>query len=705
MTNLSLRELYDSIANSESVSYEVFVKKIRRLYNGNTRTYNRLSRNLGIEPPTTPRAPRVRTIPRKPSPKKPKKPSDFVAYDGEGWSDKYVLLANSIGQRIVNQDGLSSKDCLKFLAQKSDHVVKRIFFSFGYDVNHIIKDFTDEQITTILKGESVHYEGYRVSYIPGKIFIVNGYRYYDVFSFFATSFINVVKKMLGPDRVTADLIEGKSNRSAFETWDLDKIIKYNDEELALMVEILEKLRKAFADIGVNLTEWYGPGAVAKFWFKEHEVLPKENHTVESIAALNSAYYGGRFEQIVLGKVRNIYEYDIHSAYPSAMVDMPYFRSWKQAKRGAFKTANKFSIWKVSFDLRSSKLDFGPLPIRSRDGRICYPLVGKGYYWYEEVRVMLDFFPTARVTIHEGYIARTEETPFDWISSLYDYRMKLKGTGNLSQYAIKVGLNSLYGKCAQRVGNNPYFSLSWAGYITATTRAKLARAAYEAGSEHILGFATDALFSDRKIGMRCTERLGDWEESHYQTGCFFQSGVYRLVGYDGTVSDRYRGSPLRRGIDDVIKQLQQHPSRYPRVKIARFISNLLAIKAPKAYGPHRNKFVQVVYEIQIDAPYKRHYDGLSSFKEVDGKITVQHNFKKLLTQPITSDPKVFAGDNISLMSDYYLYGKMQPTDIESQPPPMKDVNTQRLLDEANLIGAKYDEVAEVELLPVVEDEMT
>src|SRR5450759_411035 len=686
----SIRALYDSIADPNSVSYEVFVKKIGRLREGNTRTSNRLSRNLGIEPNV-----------------KPKKLSDFVAYDGEGWSDKYVLLANSLGQRIVNKEGLSTKDCLEFLATKHDRVVKRIFFSFGYDVNHIIKDFSDEEIQLLLKGESVHYEGYRVSYIPGKIFIVNGFRYYDVFSFFATSFINVVKKMLGPERVTADLIEGKSNRGAFETWNLDKIIKYNNEELDLMVEILEKLRDAFKNIGVKLNEWYGPGAVAKFWFKEWEVLPNESHTVGSIAALNSAYYGGRFEQIVLGKVRNIYVYDIHSAYPSVMVDMPYFRSWKQVKRGAFASANKFSIWQVSFDLRSSKLDFGPLPIRSKDGRICYPLVGKGWYWYEEVKVMLDFFPTAKVVIHEGYTAKTEGTPFHWISSLYDYRMKLKGTGNLSQYAIKVGLNSLYGKCAQRVGRNPYFSLSWAGYITATTRAKLARAGYEAGSEHILGFATDALFSDRKLNVRCTENCGDWEASSYVSGTFFQSGIYRLTASDGTISDRYRGSPLRRGIDDIVSQLERYPGRYPRVKIARFISNLLAINAPNAYGKHRNKFVQVVYEIKIDAPYKRHYDGLSTFKTTDGQTTIHHNFRKLLTQAIYSDPKVFAGDNVSLMSDYYLHDKLHPTDIESQPPPMKDANTQRLLEDAGLAGVEegYDEVAKVELLPVVEDEMS
>src|SRR5487761_2325285 len=308
----TIKELYDAVAGPDSASYNSFLKKLQRLQDDNLRTKNSLSRRLNIDPT-----------------KKRNRPiSDFVAYDGEGWSDKYVLLANSRGDRIVNKEGLSTKECLAFLAQRYDTPVKRIFFSFGYDVNHIIKDFSDEQVLELIKGTSVHYEGYRVSYIPGKIFIVNGLRYYDVFSFFATSFINVVKLMLGPESVSADLIEGKSNRGAFETWNIERIIKYNDEELDLMVLVMEKLRRALNEIGVKLNEWYGPGAIAKYWFKEYSVLPNEAHTPGSLVALNSAYFGGRFEQLTLGKIKNVYEYDIHSAYPSVMVNMPYFKSWR-----------------------------------------------------------------------------------------------------------------------------------------------------------------------------------------------------------------------------------------------------------------------------------------------------------------------------------------------------------------------------------------
>ena len=697
----SIKDLYEAVADENSVSYNAFLDKLKRLESGNKRTSNRVSRNLGVEPARTKDVTPTRA---------------FVAYDGEGWSDKYVLLANSDGGSISNPEGLSTLDCLEFLAAPFDKPVKRIFFSFNYDVNHIIKDFSDEQIETLLRGRTVEFEGYRVSYIPGKILVVNGFRYYDMFSFFATSFINVVKKMLGPEYVTESLVEGKTNRSIFETWDLDKIIQYNNEELALMVQVANRLRAAFEEIGVKLTEWYGPGAVAKYWFKEHGILPDEKHTKGSLTALNSAYYGGRFEQLTLGKVMNVYEYDIHSAYPSAMVDMPYFTSWKRVPKGQFRD-NPYSVWYISFDLRDSQYDqervssktphaptFGPLPIRSNEGRICFPLVGKGWYWHDEVQVMLDFFPTAKVIYHEGYVANTEGRPFSWIRELYDFRRTLANSGNLAQYAIKVGLNSLYGKCAQRVGNNPYFSLAWAGYITASTRAKLARAGYENGSEHILGFATDALFADSKLKLATSDDLGSWEESSFRSAIFFQSGIYRLVREDGTIEDRYRGSPLRRGIDDIIDQLTRLPTRYPRVKIARFISHMLAIKAPKAYGPYRTKFIQVVHELALDAPYKRHYhDFIVGFD----KNGIRVNYAKLLKGPIRSTPKVFVGDNQGMLSNEYLWNHIRPTYIESQPPPMKDDNTQRLLDEAESLGLEegYDTISKVETLPAVEDEMT
>jgi hypothetical protein len=696
----TLKALYDTIKDNRSTSYSAFRRKLKRLAEDNPRTFNAVSRNLGVEPPRR----------RKHRPGvKHRIVGDFVTYDGEGWDDKLVLLGNSLGERISNPEGLSTVDCLEFMSASYPRRIRRVFFSFGYDVNHIIRDLDDEQIEILLSGLTVTYEGYRISYIPGKIFTVNNYKYYDCFSFFSTSFINVVGRMLGPEAITDSLVEGKKARGEFDTWDLSKLIAYNDEELELLVAILKKLQSAFQEVGVELTEWYGPGAVAKFWFREHGVVPQEKHTSGSIYALNSAYYGGRFEQLSLGRFHNIYEYDIHSAYPSVMADMPYFKSWKSVKE--FQD-HPYSIWYISFDLRESQknddesknIAFQPLPVRAHDGRICFPLVGKGWYWYPEIRVLLDYFPNAKIVWHKGYLATVEGKPFEWIKELYEYRQEIKATGSISEYAIKVGLNSLYGKCAQRVGNNPYFSLAWAGYITSSTRAKLARAGYEGGSENIIGFATDAVFSTKRLNVPISDNLGDWESSQYDTATFIQSGVYRLTDSDGTNTDRYRGSPLRHGIDDIVEQITRNPGVYPVIKVGRFISHMLAIKAPTAYGPLRLQFVKVEHQLLLDAPYKRHYYDF--YAGIDSRGNVRFDYSKLLRQPIRSTPKVWIGDNEGRITHEYLYGNLPIRNFESQPPPVKDRATQLLLEEAAYIAVaegNYSDVSDLETLATVEDE--
>ncbi len=688
--NLTLKAVYkQAIAGQDTpVSYKVWLKKLHRLEDKNGRTVKATKRKLGISDKT---------------PDKRRGATQFVAFDGEGYDNKYVLLANSLGERLVNPDGLSSFECLTFLADGYEISTKRVFFSFGYDVNMILHDLPDDLLELLFKGRMIEWEGFKLHYIPSKIFSVNGYKYYDVFSFFAISFLNVVKLMLGEERISDELRAGKEARGTFETWNIDDLIKYNDEELALLVEIMDKLRLAFQEVDIYITEWYGPGAVAKHWLQRYKVQPDKISDFDLLTALNGAYYGGRFEQMSLGTYKNVYEYDIHSAYPAVMADMPYFTSWRETTK--FEAMHPYSVWYIEFDLRESyevnQTSYLPLPMRSTDGRICYPLVGRGWYWYSEIKLALQYFPQGKVTFHRGYIATGKDRPFEWVRFLYNYRRQLKDAGNLSQYAIKVGLNSLYGKCAQRVGSNAYFSLAWAGFITSSTRSKLARAGYDNGSEHIIGFATDALFSTKKLKLPITDELGDWEESKFDTGLFLQSGIYRLQNNGAKPVDRYRGSPLRNGIDSIIEQLKATPSQYPKVYIGRFISHLLAIKAPKAYGPLRLRFTKVEHRLQIDAPYKRHYMGF--LRGITKQGVPQLDYSKLLTGAIGSLPKIWVGDNNPFQWSEYLFGHIKFENVESAPPPLKDRSLQEDIEDATQ-ASPYVELLDLDALPVVEDLM-
>jgi len=45
---------------------------------------------------------------------------------------------------------LSSEDCLDFLCTRYPFPAKRVFFVFGYDVNHFLRDLPDKSLEILL---------------------------------------------------------------------------------------------------------------------------------------------------------------------------------------------------------------------------------------------------------------------------------------------------------------------------------------------------------------------------------------------------------------------------------------------------------------------------------------------------------------------------------------------------------------------------
>lgn len=681
----NLKAWFETNRNNSSVSYDVWRKKVNRLVEGNVRTTLRVKRELGW----------------KPNDDKP-----FVGYDGEGWGNKYTLLANSRGERIENQQGLSTLECLEFLTRKYDDNPYRIWFSADYDVNHILRDLPDDLLLRLpIAKRGVKWGDYRIAYIHRKILSVNGIRYYDMFAFFNSSFIKAIKMFLDLDDELIN--EGKAARSDLSAWDFQNVIEYNNREVEYLAEIGNRFRNTLRKINIHLSQWYGPGAIAKYWFKQYNVekqVPPADQRVNS--ALEYAYYGGRFEQIVLGTVSPVYEYDIHSAYPSVIASLPYLREWRHASHYQ---STPFSIWRISFDLRGNNPEqhiYGiqPLPIRSKDGHISFPLVGQGWYWQKEIEEVFHHYPWAKVKVHEGYIASVDGLPFEWVKQLYEERLKLKQKGDLSEYAIKVGLNSLYGKTAQRVGSNPYFNLGWAGYITSSTRAKLVHYAHSRNAT-ILGFATDALFSNTRLpDLPISERLGEWEELPFTSGTFFESGIYRLRERSGEVLNRTRGLARADSLDEIETQLREHPYRHPRLHTPRFVTNALAIHAPNAYAKYRLQFLSMEYEMRLEAPFKRIYlFPPAKRKSSEGFI----DFGAILEKPIRSWSKVTMNSTWDPMpfGEYMmeLLDANPATTPFTYPQRLKNVVLQTLEETADAIADALGEVP-LDGLPVMQDTM-
>lgn len=541
----------------------------------------------------------------------------FIAYDGEGRNvdDKhlYVLLASSDKKHVYNPKGLSTEEALDFLLRQKDQKAIRIFYSFGYDVQQILRDLPDDKLLDIMHGQTVRWHGYKIQYLANKIFSVNFVRFYDVFAFWQTSFIYAVATTLGENSVSDVLRRGKESRGEFDTWNISEILQYTNEELDLLVKLAEHLREVFHRAGIKIgTAYYGPGSIANFLFKSNHVAPKKIENPTLVDVMERAYYGGRFETFKLGKVGGIWECDINSAYPAVIKDLPYLDDWKLKPTNAFPFATNHSVWHVQWEIPEGSV-IGPFPSRDKHGFITYPRIGIGWYWKPEVDAAIEMYGRDCFTIKEGYIPETiEGRPFSWVQEIYDRRIELKEKNDPAQWALKLGLNSLYGKTAQRVGTAKYFSLAWAGYITSATRAKLLRASI--GFERdIVAYATDAVYFNRLPRLRTSKGLGEWEVKHWDKGYFLQSGVYRLQKGE-KVKDAYRGFSVRNGLRDLFEQIDENPYSLPYIYQVKFVGHLEAIKAPNALGPNRLKFIAVRKKIQPFKTTKRKLMDADALRE-------------------------------------------------------------------------------------------
>jgi hypothetical protein len=125
-------------------------------------------------------------------------------------------------------------------------------------------------------------------------------------------------------------------------------------------------------------------------------------------------------------------------------------------------------------------------------------------------------------------------PLAFIRTLFDERARIVANdkNDVRGQVIKLGINSVYGKFAQRngqPGEPPAYACLWyAAAITAGTRRKLIEAALT-DPKAVVAFATDAVFSTRPLPLEVppTKILGEREFEKAAAISVIQSGVYTI----------------------------------------------------------------------------------------------------------------------------------------------------------------------------------
>lgn len=507
----------------------------------------------------------------------------FIALDGEGENDGapqkfrvgsdgktykasshiYTLLAASSGEALYNGGKrLDSQACIDFLCDLGAEYKKAIFviFAGSYDINHMLLfGFDKKTLQKISQGETVYYEHggveYEIEYRArkslslkrGRIWIPekkmskwqSKITVWDVFGFFQEGFVKVMGKWLGESHRHYELIKKmKLKRGDFENVDQSEINAYNAAELETLVELMEKVRESINGLDLKCNRWDGAGSIAGALFRKHNSRNyKRPYKIDNNLelAIRTGYAGGRIEIAKLGSYTgDVYDYDINSAYPYVMKDLPSLaKGWW--KHGTGKPPPGFTLVRCRYNFIKGQA-FYPLFFRTDKMQIYFPSQGEGWYWYPEFHAARHCMGILEPLEYYHFVPDTDEKPFGWIDDYYNTRKQwVKNPTEEWQRGgekiIKLGLNSLYGKTAQQLGGTglappTYHQMEWAGYITACTRARLYAAAIKS-PDSIIGFATDGIFSTKPltVGLSTDKEIGKWDLKVFKGLTIVMAGVY------------------------------------------------------------------------------------------------------------------------------------------------------------------------------------
>lgn len=469
---------------------------------------------------------------------------EFVAWDGEGGNEDdgshtYFLLASSDEVTVTDRNGLSTVAVFE-LWLNSRKGVTNIIFGGGYDFNMVLRDLDRQSLESLYTSGKVWWKNYFIEWRAGKSFrIVQGERrflIYDVLPFFQRPFVDACDEYLGNDwECRNEIIAGKKARGSFDWSQINEVSEYNRAELRNLVRLANELRTRLHKVDIRVGRWDGPGAIATALYRKYETKSYLAPTPDEVAECGRyAYAGGRFEIIRKGhSMASAYQYDIRSAYPSAIRYLPCLVHGRWEHRVSPRRIVGFGVYRVEVvnPPTDSITQPQPLWMRNKNGTVYFAEYSHGWYWSPEAQLAQDLGGSV---IHEGWewIQECDHTPFSFVEGLYNKRAALKRARDGAHVGLKLGLNSLYGKLAQQIGWDPgppirippYHSLEWAGWITSHCRAQVFRANLCAPDD-VIAFETDAIFSRAPLALDIGEQLGQWEATEYTSLTYLKSGMY------------------------------------------------------------------------------------------------------------------------------------------------------------------------------------
>jgi hypothetical protein len=478
-----------------------------------------------------------------------KTPSDLRpihALDTETWQGNIILLADSDGDFIdTYKKGITIDTVIEFLTRSKYETSWNFFWNLSYDSMVILKLLGKSVLSTYKRKRAFRfkYNEYSFFYIPKKTLRISkgkhSWVFYDIIQFYDFKALPVAYQE-NIATLPENYLKTKSTRKQFSPnyyrKNLSEIRSYCITDCKLTMQLCVHWVKLFFEaFGFYPARWISSGYLAEKVILNFDInipfFKDFPYDLQEFAFCS--YFGGRFELIQRGFIGKAWLYDINSAYPYALANLPDITKGKW-RHGLKKINSKALLGFFKIEATIPDSEYLPLfPFRrvtNNNDVIIFPSGNfVTYVTLEELKLadprhykILDSWQ---------YFDENPSYPFrEFIHKFYDERMRLKAEGNPLQLPIKIILNAIYGKMGQkvnrRIGNlfNPIIF----AYITGYTRAQLYRFVKENNLEKdVVAFATDSVCVTRPIDVNSSELGGFGFEKTADDVYYLQNGFYRF----------------------------------------------------------------------------------------------------------------------------------------------------------------------------------
>ncbi len=492
-------------------------------------------------------------------------------FDTEACKGNLLVVCSPSASHKYRGDKDAPRRLLEWLWDES--LDTNFLYNLAYDRDVISKPFARR----MKKGShSVRCAEYELSFLGNKSFMLmrkgshRVKRFFDISGFFADGDHTL------PLDETARLFlgEGKLPDVDRETLGSDpryypahraKVIEYCKRD-AYLAERLGKLLEStiWEALGFYPSRFNSKASISKAWAEVHhpEILNVKHHSRHSLA--RESYKGGIFHTPILGRVRDVVELDIASAYGDALRKLPRLDRLKRRVSNTYHSEALLGSYRILIDY-DSRLPLTAKARGKKTARTVYPDSRGKLRPYTATKSEMEYFVSTERTF---IVTRSEEwfgpyePQFPQIESLLQRVSALKTESKTDPKAkvlrmlFKTIVNALYGCLAEsKHGETPLTNWPLAAEITGRCRAKI----WDEW-DHLVshGYVVVSVNTDSlrfaTLGPRfhefcdyCYKReegTGRFEcKLAYATVTHFQSGIALIEPPNGPVELRKRGKPL------------------------------------------------------------------------------------------------------------------------------------------------------------------